>query len=148
MRLDVPVARRGDQRGLCHRLHEAHAHTAPARRRHGPDCKRRLGEGKKVSFRGWEWGRLCLPLISSCCAQKQKHIHTHSLFLTHSLTLSLSLSLSLSLFPALCSRSCQVRKLGYLYVVMPALTTSMTLVLVAVIINNIPRNRRYPQHWW
>lgn len=37
---------------------------------------------------------------------------------------------------------------GFLFLVFPVLTGSLCLLLVAVVVNNIPRNRRYPQYWW
>jgi len=41
-----------------------------------------------------------------------------------------------------------VHQLGYLYVVMPAALGAMVMLLVALIVNNIPKNRRYPEFWF
>ncbi len=41
-----------------------------------------------------------------------------------------------------------VHKLGFLYVFMPVASGALLLLLVALIINNIPRNRRYPEYWF
>ena len=40
-----------------------------------------------------------------------------------------------------------VHKLGYLYVVMPAALGACVMLAVALVINNIPKTRRYPEHW-
>jgi CBS-domain-containing membrane protein len=40
-----------------------------------------------------------------------------------------------------------VHKLGYLYVVMPAALGAFVMLAVALVINNIPKTRRYPEHW-
>jgi CBS-domain-containing membrane protein len=40
-----------------------------------------------------------------------------------------------------------IHKLGYLYVVMPAALGACVLLAVALIVNNIPKNRRYPEFW-
>ena len=40
-----------------------------------------------------------------------------------------------------------VHKLGYLYVVMPAALGAFVMVAIALVINNIPKNRRYPEFW-
>lgn len=40
-----------------------------------------------------------------------------------------------------------VHNLGYLYVVMPAALGAIVMLLIALIINNIPKNRRYPEFW-
>jgi CBS-domain-containing membrane protein len=40
-----------------------------------------------------------------------------------------------------------VHRLGYLYVLMPAALGAAVMLLVALIVNNIPRNRRYPEFW-
>lgn len=41
-----------------------------------------------------------------------------------------------------------VHNLGYLYVVMPAALGAIIMLIVALIINNIPKNRRYPEFWY
>jgi len=40
-----------------------------------------------------------------------------------------------------------VHRLGYLYVLMPAASGALVMLLVALAINNIPKNRRYPEFW-
>ena len=40
-----------------------------------------------------------------------------------------------------------VHNLGYLYVAMPAALGAMVMLVVALIVNNIPKNRRYPEFW-
>ena len=40
-----------------------------------------------------------------------------------------------------------VHKLGYLYVVMPVALGACVMLVVALIINNIPKARRYPEFW-
>ena len=41
-----------------------------------------------------------------------------------------------------------VHNLGYLYVVMPAALGAIVMLIIALIINNIPKNRRYPEFWF
>ncbi len=41
-----------------------------------------------------------------------------------------------------------VHKLGYLYAVIPTAAGASIMLLVALIVNNIPRNRRYPEFWF
>jgi len=41
----------------------------------------------------------------------------------------------------------QIHDLGYLYVLVPATTGSILLLLVALLVNNIPQSRRYPEVW-
>ncbi len=41
-----------------------------------------------------------------------------------------------------------VHNLGYLYPFVSAGLGALMLVLVALVINNIPKNRRYPEFWW
>lgn len=41
-----------------------------------------------------------------------------------------------------------VHHLGYLYVVMPAALGASVMLLVALIVNNIPKNRKYPEFWF
>lgn len=41
-----------------------------------------------------------------------------------------------------------VHNLGYLYVVMPAALGAAVMLLVALIVNNIPKNRKYPEFWY
>jgi CBS-domain-containing membrane protein len=42
----------------------------------------------------------------------------------------------------------QVHAMGYLFVVVPALIGPLVLLLVALIVNNIPSDRRYPEFWF
>ncbi len=41
----------------------------------------------------------------------------------------------------------KVHNLGFLYALIPAGTGAIIMLLVALIINNIPKSRRYPQFW-
>lgn len=41
-----------------------------------------------------------------------------------------------------------IHRLGYLYVLMPATLGSLVLLVVALVINNLSRNRRYPEFWF
>jgi CBS-domain-containing membrane protein len=41
----------------------------------------------------------------------------------------------------------KVHNLGYLYVLMPVGAGVAIILVVALLINNIPRNRRYPEFW-
>jgi len=41
-----------------------------------------------------------------------------------------------------------IHRLGYLYVLMPAASGALVMLLVALAINNIPKNRRYPEFWF
>jgi CBS-domain-containing membrane protein len=40
-----------------------------------------------------------------------------------------------------------VHKLGYLYAIIPTAVGASILLIVALLVNNIPRNRRYPEFW-
>lgn len=40
-----------------------------------------------------------------------------------------------------------VHHLGYLYVVMPAASGAAVMLIVALIVNNIPKTRKYPEFW-
>ncbi|MBI5063482.1 MAG: HPP family protein [Desulfatitalea sp.] len=40
-----------------------------------------------------------------------------------------------------------VHRLGYLYVLMPAGLGAVVLLLVALLVNNLAPNRRYPEFW-
>ncbi len=42
----------------------------------------------------------------------------------------------------------EVHRLGFLYCIVPVGAGSIILLLVALIINNIPKNRKYPQFWF
>ncbi len=41
-----------------------------------------------------------------------------------------------------------VHNLGYLYVVIPAALGAIVMLVVALLVNNIPKNRRYPEFWF
>jgi CBS-domain-containing membrane protein len=41
-----------------------------------------------------------------------------------------------------------VLNLGYLYVVMPAALGAGVMLIVALIVNNIPKSRKYPEFWF
>lgn len=41
-----------------------------------------------------------------------------------------------------------IHNLGYLYVVMPAALGASAMLLVALIVNNIPKSRKYPEFWF
>lgn len=40
-----------------------------------------------------------------------------------------------------------IHNLGYLYVLMPAALGAGIMLLVALLVNNIPKNRKYPEFW-
>lgn len=40
-----------------------------------------------------------------------------------------------------------VHNLGYLHVLMPTALGAATMLLVALLVNNIPRSRNYPEFW-
>jgi CBS-domain-containing membrane protein len=42
----------------------------------------------------------------------------------------------------------QIHELGYLYVLVPATLGPLVLLAVGLLVNNIPRERRYPEIWW
>ena len=41
-----------------------------------------------------------------------------------------------------------IHKIGYLYVLMPATLAPIILLLIALLVNNIPNSRRYPEIWF
>jgi len=41
-----------------------------------------------------------------------------------------------------------IHNLGYLYVLMPAALGAFVMLLIALVVNNIPKNRSYPEFWW
>jgi len=43
--------------------------------------------------------------------------------------------------------SSKVHSLGYLYAVVPAGLGAVIMLVVALLVNNIPKNRRYPEFW-
>ena len=42
----------------------------------------------------------------------------------------------------------KIHALGYMYVILPAGTGAVIMLLVALMVNNIPANRRYPEYWF
>ncbi len=41
----------------------------------------------------------------------------------------------------------KIHALGFLYVVVPVITGALIMLIVALLVNNIPRERRYPKFW-
>lgn len=41
-----------------------------------------------------------------------------------------------------------IHSLGYLYVVVPVAAGSLIMLAIALLINNLPKTRRYPEFWW
>lgn len=41
-----------------------------------------------------------------------------------------------------------VHNLGYLYVLMPAALGAIVMLIIALIVNNIPKKRKYPEFWF
>ncbi len=44
--------------------------------------------------------------------------------------------------------SAEIERLGFWYVLMPATVGPLILLLVALVVNNLPRSRRYPEVWF
>jgi CBS-domain-containing membrane protein len=42
----------------------------------------------------------------------------------------------------------QIHALGFTYALIPAGTGALIMLLVALVFNNIPKNRRFPEFWW
>lgn len=42
----------------------------------------------------------------------------------------------------------KIHALGYLYVLIPVGLGALIMLIVALLINNVPRNRRYPEFWF
>jgi len=42
----------------------------------------------------------------------------------------------------------KIHDLGYLYVIVPAGLGAIIMLVVALLVNNIPKNRRYPEFWF
>lgn len=42
----------------------------------------------------------------------------------------------------------KVQQLGYFYVVMPVAAGALIMLVVALLVNNLASNRRYPEFWW
>ena len=41
----------------------------------------------------------------------------------------------------------KIHALGYLYVLIPVFSGAMIMLIIALAVNNLPRNRRYPEFW-
>lgn len=41
-----------------------------------------------------------------------------------------------------------LHSLGFLYALLPATTGALLMLAVSLLVNNIPKNRRYPIFWW
>ena len=41
-----------------------------------------------------------------------------------------------------------IHNLGYLYVLIPVALGATIMLIIALVVNNIPQNRRYPEFWW
>jgi len=41
-----------------------------------------------------------------------------------------------------------IHNLGYLYVFLPVTLGAVAMLIVALVVNNIPASRRYPEFWW
>jgi CBS-domain-containing membrane protein len=41
----------------------------------------------------------------------------------------------------------KIHALGYLYAVVPAGSGALVLLIVALLVNNLSANRRYPEYW-
>lgn len=44
--------------------------------------------------------------------------------------------------------STEIQRLGFWYAIVPALTGALILLIVALLVNNLPRSRRYPEIWF
>ena len=42
----------------------------------------------------------------------------------------------------------QIVSMGYFYVLVPALTGALVMLVVAIFTNNLPSSRRYPKYWY
>lgn len=42
----------------------------------------------------------------------------------------------------------KIHALGYFYALMPVGTGALIMLLVALLVNNIPKSRQYPEFWW
>jgi CBS-domain-containing membrane protein len=42
----------------------------------------------------------------------------------------------------------KIHNLGYLYVIIPAGSGAVIMLIVALLINNIPKSRQYPEYWF
>lgn len=41
-----------------------------------------------------------------------------------------------------------VHRLGFLYALVPAASSAVVMLLIALAVNNLPKNRRYPEFWF
>jgi len=41
-----------------------------------------------------------------------------------------------------------VHSLGYLYVLVPVALGAGVMLIIAILVNNVPKNRKYPEFWW
>ena len=41
----------------------------------------------------------------------------------------------------------KIHALGYLYAIVPAGIGALVMLIVALLVNNIPKNRKYPEFW-
>jgi CBS-domain-containing membrane protein len=44
--------------------------------------------------------------------------------------------------------STQIHRLGFLYVILPVGFGALLLLVVALFVNNLSRNRKYPEYWF
>jgi len=42
----------------------------------------------------------------------------------------------------------KIHNLGYLYAIIPAGLGAIIMLIVALLVNNIPKSRRYPEFWF
>ncbi|MCP4713905.1 MAG: HPP family protein, partial [Deltaproteobacteria bacterium] len=42
----------------------------------------------------------------------------------------------------------KIHALGYLYVLIPVGLGAAVMLIVALLVNNIPQSRKYPEFWW
>ena len=42
----------------------------------------------------------------------------------------------------------QLHDIGYFYTILPVARGALILLIVALLVNNIPKNRSYPKFWW
>ena len=42
----------------------------------------------------------------------------------------------------------QIHALGYLYALIPAASGALVMLIVALLVNNLAKTRRYPEFWW
>lgn len=42
----------------------------------------------------------------------------------------------------------KIHSLGYLYALIPVLSGALIMLLIAVIVNNLPKTRKYPEYWF